>query len=185
MGRPTGSWQQSLQKRLQTLASDLMRKYEIQVVWHRTPTFYNGTAVARGSFPEWRPSRLKRLLREAAPQNPDVEPRIILSPPIRGYVSFAIFCHELFHLLLGHCDIRDRKRGSKAELEAWGAVKTLFEENGLAWQSSVQYFARNCLGAMLQELEERAKKGDPEAQKELENLEPPLQDMRRLEHLGL
>lgn len=79
--------------------------------------------------------------------------RIIRVPEVRGYVTFALFCHEVAHHLLNHVDDASRCKDPvwRRETSAWGFARSVFSQNDLYWAPSVQAFVRACLARMINE----------------------------------
>lgn len=119
------SWQRRVGARLRALAEIMAREYDlVHVPW----TQYSGIAYI----------------------GPNGE-RIIRAPVVRGYVSFALYCHEAYHHVLGHLSPLARKPEAKQEIEAWGATKKTFQDNNIPWTDSVNAFMRATLKRMIRE----------------------------------
>jgi len=65
--------------------------------------------------------------------------REIAAPAPTGYMSFAIFCHEVGHVVLGHCDkTQRRKYRCLEEYEAWMFVVDTFKNSNIVLKQKVK-----------------------------------------------
>ena len=116
------SWQSERFAQLRRIAADLSRQYSVTV--RRVKSIRGLANIMDGE-------------------------RIIWAPPVRGYVSFAVFCHEIGHHALGQFE---RKSPTwKEELAAWKFAKDTFAEHDIKWVQSVQALVRSCLARMIAE----------------------------------
>lgn len=74
--------------------------------------------------------------------------RVIFVPKIRGYVTMSTATHEIGHIALGHLE-GGRKPKLTHELESWGYVRRIFNENSWGWPTSVQMHAVACMANRL------------------------------------
>jgi hypothetical protein len=66
--------------------------------------------------------------------------REITVPRSLGYLGFAIFCHEIGHIVLGHCDKKNGYTGKIRcieEYEAWKFAQSTFKELGIPFKRRI------------------------------------------------
>lgn len=63
--------------------------------------------------------------------------RKIVVPKSLGYLGFAIFCHEVGHIVLGHCDAPNKKYRCQEEYEAWKYAQDTFKRLGIPFKRRV------------------------------------------------